>query len=200
MENFEQYLMDKYPDLFHKNEKGEPYCPCGVWAPEGWHAIIEELCGAIQNHINCTSRSELKVNNKLYYFWKFLHDVSDKLHFILILKLFKKLNTAKFNSAWFKFTKKFNTKAGKYARYIPKRPPEVKIDQVKEKYGDLRFYISGGDKRVEGMISFAEYLCSRTCEVSGEKGEHCVRGMWFKTLSPEVRQTDAYKGYVPTKK
>lgn len=192
--------MDTYPHLFYKNEKSESVCPGGVWAPEGWHHIIDELCGAMQRYINCTSRSELKVNNKLYYFWKFLRDALDELHLFIILKLFKKLNTAKFNKGWLDVIKKFNTKAGKYATYVYKRPPDVKIDQIKEKFGDLRFYISGGDKQIEGMISFAEYLCRRTCEVSGEKGELHIRGSWFKTLSPEIAKTDSYAGYRPVKK
>lgn len=200
MENFETYLMDKYPNLFYKNEKGESECPCGASAPEGWHAIIDELCGCIHNHVYGTSRSELEVHNKLYYFWKFLSKAVTKVHLFIILKLFKKLNTAKFNAPWSAISKKFNYIAHKYAKYISKRPPEVKIDQIKEKFGDLRFYITGGDSEVNGMISFAEYLCRRTCEVSGEKGELHVRGSWFKTLAPKTIENDIYKGYTPTKK
>lgn len=199
MENFEQYLMDTYPDFFNKNEKGEPYCPCGVWAPEGWHAVIDELCGAMHRYIKCTSTRELKITSKLYYFWHFLSTAVSALHLFIVLKLCKKLNTSKFNSTWFKSVKYFDSKARKYSKYVPKPPLNVKIDQIKEKFGDLRFYISGGDRQIEGMISFAEYLCRRTCEVSGEKGELHIRGSWFKTLSPEIAKTDSYAGYRPVK-
>ena len=78
-------------------------------------------------------------------------------------------------------------------------PPFVKIEQIKEKFGGLRFYCHGGDDKVAGMIHFAEYLCSRTCEVSGERGELCSRGGWYKTLSENTRNTEAYKDYKPVK-
>lgn len=199
MENFQQYLMDKYPDLFHKNEEGKPVCPCGVWVPEGWHTIVDELCGCIQAYIKGTSRSERKVLSKWYYFWNTLKVVLEEFHLFIILKLFKRLNTSKFNAPWSKLKNKLIRKAGRHIKYVYKHPPEVKIDQVKEKFGGLRFYISGGDKEVQGMIYFAEYLCSKTCEVSGEKGELCVRGAWFKTLASKITETDIYKGYIPVK-
>lgn len=200
MENFEQYLMDKYPDLFHKNEEGKPVCHCGVWVPEGWHTIVDELCGCIQRYTKCTSRSERKVLSKWYYLWDSLKATVEEFHLFLILKLFKRLNTSKFNAPWSKLKNKLNSKAVRHVKYVSAYPPEVKIEQIKEKFGGLRFYIDGGDKEVQGMISFAEYLCGQTCEVSGEKGELCVRGSWFKTLAPKMTETDIYKGYTPIKK
>jgi hypothetical protein len=61
----------------------------------------------------------------------------------------------------------------------------------------LRFYYSGGDDQVSGMVMFAGYLCDKTCEVSGDKGQMCLNGGWYKTLSPSVREKDAYKKYKP---
>jgi hypothetical protein len=199
MENFQQYLMDKYPDLFYKNEEGKPVCHCGVWVPEGWYTIVDELCGCIQAYIKGTSRSERKVLSKWYYFWNTLRVSVKEFHLFLILKLFKRLNTSKFNAPWIKLENKINRKAVRHVKYVYTYPPEVKIGQIKEKFGGLRFYIDGGDKEVQGMISFAEYLCSKTCEVSGNKGELCVRGSWFKTLAPEMTENGVYKGYIPIK-
>ena len=34
--------------------------------------------------------------------------------------------------------------------------PQVTVDQVKEKFGTLRFYTTGGDRLIDGMIWFAE--------------------------------------------
>jgi len=42
-------------------------------------------------------------------------------------------------------------------------PTQVTCDQMKEKFGGLRFYETGGDERVYGMIKMAEYICSQTC-------------------------------------
>lgn len=200
MEDFQQYLMGKYPDLFHKNEEGKPVCHCGVWVPEGWHTIVDELCGCIQTYIKGTYLSERKVLSKWYYFWNTLRVSVEEFHLFLILKLCTRLNTSKFNAPWIKLKNKLNIKAVRHVKYVATYPPEVKIGQIKEKFGHIRFYIDGGDSKVHGMIQFAEYLCSKTCEVSGDKGELCVRGSWFKTLAPETTESGTYKGYIPIKK
>lgn len=47
----------------------------------------------------------------------------------------------------------------------------VKFDQIKEKYGGLRIYFSGGDDYVEGLVSMAEAISYKICEICGNKGE-----------------------------
>lgn len=58
---------------------------------------------------------------------------------------------------------------------------QVVADQVKEKYGTLRFYYHGGDEVVEGMVMMAESLTHRTCESCGCPGKERGGG-WIKTL------------------
>ena len=36
--------------------------------------------------------------------------------------------------------------------------PQVEATQVKEKYGGLRFYVFGGNEKIDSLISFAESL------------------------------------------
>jgi hypothetical protein len=48
--------------------------------------------------------------------------------------------------------------------------PQVIADQVKEKFGTLRFYYHGGDERIEGYVSMTEYLSASTCEDCGAFG------------------------------
>ena len=43
----------------------------------------------------------------------------------------------------------------------------------------------------------AEYLCNQTCEVTGKSGVLCVRGGWYKTLSPELLKESTCEGYKP---
>lgn len=43
--------------------------------------------------------------------------------------------------------------------------------QVKEKFGSLRFYIHGGNDEQYALISFAERMSERTCEVCGKPGK-----------------------------
>lgn len=198
MENFEEYLKEKYPDLFYKKEDGSLECPCGAWVPEGWQTIIDELCGVITSYVKGCYQTEKVITNKIYYLWhnigKFL-DWSHK-HFI---KLFPKLNKSEYNKPFFSFVEKFRQRSYKCVKYNRVYPPSVKIDQIKEKFGGMRFYYSGGDKKIDGMVTFASYLASKTCEVSGEKGALCIRGCWYKTLSENTRNTDPYKEYKPVK-
>jgi hypothetical protein len=58
---------------------------------------------------------------------------------------------------------------------------QVVADQVKEKYGTLRFYYYGGDEVIEGMVSMAESMSHRTCEHCGCPGDHRPGG-YIKTL------------------
>lgn len=64
----------------------------------------------------------------------------------------------------------------------------VKFDQIKEKYGGLRIYFSGGDDYVEGLVSMAEAISYKICEVCGNKGE-CNKSGWFSTLCNTHRES-----------
>lgn len=55
----------------------------------------------------------------------------------------------------------------------------VKFDQIKEKYGGLRIYFSGGDERVEGLVDMAEAISYNVCETCGNKGE-ASKGGWIR--------------------
>ena len=64
----------------------------------------------------------------------------------------------------------------------------VKFDQVKEKYGGLRIYFSGGDEYVEGIINMAEAVSYNTCEVCGNSGRPNEAG-WISTRCEEHRSS-----------
>ena len=100
------------------------------------------------------------------------------------------------------------------------KPPQLFADQVKEKFGTLRFYYHTEleekmsylketgkypelDKILEryynyfdGIVHFAETLSERTCEVTGLKGEMHVTGGggsgWYKTLNCEYAKNDPF--------
>lgn len=61
---------------------------------------------------------------------------------------------------------------------------QVVVEQVKEKFGGLRFYYNGGDDYIAGMVSIAETWAENTCEVCGNRG--VGRNLpWIKTLCDE---------------
>jgi hypothetical protein len=59
--------------------------------------------------------------------------------------------------------------------------PQVTLDQVKEKFGTLRFYYTGGDDYIRGLVTMAEAMSATTCEVCGNPGERRDGG-WIRTL------------------
>ena len=198
MENFEQYLIDKYPDLFYENESGQRECPCGAWVPPGWESIVDELCAAITRYTKHTYRLDHDIISKKYYIWRWIGKVLDWMHQKFI-KIFPRFNKQQYNKPFYSFVEKFRQRSYKCVKYKTVCPPSVKIDQIKEKYGELRFYYSGGDEQVAGMVLMAEYLCNQTCEVTGNPGVLCVRGGWYKTLSPELLKEGTCEGYKPVK-
>lgn len=64
----------------------------------------------------------------------------------------------------------------------------VKFDQVKEKYGGLRLYFSGGDEYIEGLVSLAEAYSYHVCEICGNKGEANKQG-WIAVRCEACRNS-----------
>lgn len=59
--------------------------------------------------------------------------------------------------------------------------PQVVIEQIKEKFGTLRFYYQGGDDYISGAVSLAENLTEQLCEECGGLGKRRSGG-WIRTL------------------
>ena len=89
--------------------------------------------------------------------------------------------------------------------YCKDRPFVIVADQVKEKFGTLRFYYhterSGGEEdsdkdywAIRDIVSKYEKLSEVTCEVTGQPGTmHSSHpGGWFRTLSEEQAKKDGY--------
>lgn len=57
----------------------------------------------------------------------------------------------------------------------------VTIIQIKEKFGGLRVYYSGGDDTVRGLVTMAESWAHGTCQECGECGT-LRPGVWLRTL------------------
>lgn len=65
-------------------------------------------------------------------------------------------------------------------REVPELVPQVTLDQVKEKFGTLRFYYTGGDDIIDGMVRMAESMSGVTCESCGNPGKSRSGG-WIHT-------------------
>jgi hypothetical protein len=58
---------------------------------------------------------------------------------------------------------------------------QVKVEQIKEKFGGLRFYYQGGDDEISGMVRMAEAWADVACEECGAAGKR-RNGGWIRTL------------------
>ncbi len=67
---------------------------------------------------------------------------------------------------------------------IPEKVPQVVVEQIKEKFGGLRFYYQGGDEFIRGLETMAELWAGHTCEECGKPGERRSGG-WIRTLCDE---------------
>jgi hypothetical protein len=75
---------------------------------------------------------------------------------------------------------------------------QVTVGQIKEKFGGLRFYYSGGDDEISGMVSMAESWAARSCETCGNRATKQTTG-WIKNLCDkhfeeyETRKKERFK-------
>ena len=71
------------------------------------------------------------------------------------------------------------------------------INQIKEKFGTLRFYVSGADDQIFRWIDEAERKTTTTCEMCGSSGGlHCRKGVfWVRTLCAAHAEEYDYEPY-----
>lgn len=62
--------------------------------------------------------------------------------------------------------------------------PDFAYAQVKQKWGELRVYVSGATAEARDLISAAELRSRTICEVCGQPGSPCQRRGWYRALCP----------------
>lgn len=104
------------------------------------------------------------------------------------------------DDGWYELLDKCMEKLQYFCDLCSKEGEEVQVvaAQIKEKYGTLSFYTSVyGASKVENsiiddIISEAERKSAYTCEVTGNPGEICKKGGWFRTLCYTQARKDGY--------
>jgi len=77
---------------------------------------------------------------------------------------------------------------------------QVTLDQVKEKFGTLRFYYTGGDDEISGMVRMAESMSGVMCEECSAPAETHGPG-WIRTICKpceeqrEIDRAESLKEY-----
>ncbi len=85
---------------------------------------------------------------------------------------------------WRNSTRESLLKDNPHDHLIPDAVPQVVVEQIKEKFGGLRFYYQGGDEFIRGLETMAELWAGQTCETCGKPGERRSGG-WIRTLCEE---------------
>ena len=171
-DELDKALVEKYPHMFQKR-----YSPmtesCMFWGfccGDGWYKIINTLCGSIEHHI------KWKRNQRVY---DLLRQRAYKRGREALTKFMCKDRVP---SMWDE--ERIDDIMEHGIGKITPRVSRVVVDQVKEKFGGLRFYYHGGDDVVDGMVRMAESWAAQTCEKCGNPGT-TRHGGWVRTLCDE---------------
>lgn len=159
----DEKLCKKYPEIF-RDRHGDIRQTAMVWGfscGDGWYDIIDFLCSQIMSRVAMRKR--------------------------MVDHISKILNQDK--SSWNEWMHNAYTQEKlieaqqEYQKAVDAIPVAF---QVKEKFGGLRFYISGGDEYVRNLIHFVEQLSFRVCEECGTMKDVVTYAIgWNRTLCPE---------------
>ena len=157
----------------------------GFECGDGWYNILNALMGNIQDHIDWKEKQRKQAID-----YNEMVAQAKAGNFDLFEEANKSLTDEEYKNELLA-----GIIAGDF-RKVPESIPQVKLDQVKEKFGTLRFYYTGGDDYVRGLVSMAESMSAITCETCGNPGEQ-TRGGWIKTIcqSCEDKRAAEYQAY-----
>jgi hypothetical protein len=170
-QELDKLLCEKYPKMMvNRNKNMQETCMCwGFDCGDGWFNILDQLMGSIQHHIDWKEKQR-----KWAIDYNEMATQAKAGNFDLFEETVKALPNDEY-----KEKRLAEIVAGDF-RQVPDSIPQVTLDQVKEKFGTLRFYYSGGDDRIDGMVSLAESMTGVTCESCGNVGERRGGG-WVHT-------------------
>jgi hypothetical protein len=161
-QELDKLLCEKYPKMMvNRNKNMQETCMCwGFECGDGWFNILDQLMGNIQHHIDWKEKqrkwameyNEMAAQAKAGNFDLFEASMKDRPN-----DEYKEKRLAEIVAGDF--------------RTVPESIAQVTLDQVKEKFGTLRFYYSGGDDYISGLVSMAESMTGVTCEECGNPGE-----------------------------
>lgn len=177
-EELDKLLCEKYPKMMvNRNKSMTETCMCwGFDCGDGWFNIINQLMGNIQHHIDWRNRQREVVIR-----FNKIRQAGQSGN----AELFADLMAAEYGDKGLSadFIKgraeEFMTQP---LQEVPNEVPQVTLDQVKEKFGTLRFYYTGGDDAIDGMVRMAESMSGVTCESCGNPADRSSDHGWVRTM------------------
>jgi hypothetical protein len=180
-QELDKLLCEKYPKMMvNRNKPMTETCMCwGFDCGDGWYNILNQLMGNIQHHIDWKDKqreyarkyNEMATQAKAGNFDLFEETMKDSID-----PAYKEKRLAEIVAGDF--------------RQVPESIPQVTLDQVKEKFGTLRFYYTGGDDVIDGMVRMAESMSGVTCEECGNPGERRGGGWIYTACNAHTKPED----------
>jgi hypothetical protein len=173
----DEYLCGTYPKIFRDRHAPMTHTAMcwGFEHGDGWFNIIDKMCSNIQHHIDHTRQAR---HDALIYNRALSRAIAGDF------STYNRLS--KWKQRW--IDDALNDPEPQL-KTVPEACPQVIATQVKEKFGTLRFYYSGGDDVVSGIERMAESMSAVTCETCGAPGTQNTQG-WIKTLCESHRKND----------
>jgi len=140
----------------------------GFECGDGWYFILDELMSTIKWHIEQENKNR---DRQPVEKWM------DKLSWKLRIRTSQKRKLLRKLGEWIYDNQ-------------PRGVPHLtfQIDQIKEKFGGLRFYYSGGDDTIDGMVHLAESMSYGTCESCGSTNNVGRTQGWIYTVCGDCRE------------
>ena len=177
-QELDEQLCKNYPKMMvNRNKPMTETCMCwGFDCGDGWFNIINNLMGNIQHHIDWRNRQREVVIR-----FNKIREAGQSGNAELFADLMAQEYGDKGLSADYikQRAEEFMTQP---LQEVPPEIPQVTLDQVKEKFGTLRFYYTGGDDVIDGMVRMAESMSGCTCESCGNTAERGSDGGWVRTM------------------
>lgn len=175
----EQRLFKKYRRIFKTqcSPSGDAVAP-DVYAIEcrdGWFNLIDKLLSSINEHVESSRNQRAR---DLRYNRAFKAALAGNFSYLYNYFQFG-LKTYKIEP-WVVDRAHIELENGRIRDLAP-LVQQVHVSQIKEKFGSLRFYYSGGDDHIAGMVSLAESLSGVICEGCGAPGSK-TRSGWIRVL------------------
>ena len=176
-QELDKLLCEKYPKMMvNRNKNMQETCMCwGFECGDGWYNILNQLMGNIQHHIDWKEKQHnwaVKYNE--------MAQAGKTGNVELFADLVAKEYAVKPTIGAEYIKERCEEMIKNPLRDVPDLIPQVTLDQVKEKFGTLRFYYSGGDDIIDGMVRMAESMSGVTCEECGNPGKSRGGG-WIHT-------------------
>lgn len=176
-QELDKLLCEKYPKMMVNRNKGmQETCMCwGFDCGDGWYNILNQLMGNIQHHIDWKEKQR---NWAIKYNEMAQAGKSGNAELFADLVAQEYADKPTISADYIR--ERCEEMIKNPLRDVPDAIPQVTLDQVKEKFGTLRFYYSGGDEYISGMVTMAEAMSGTTCESCGNPGER-KGGGWVHT-------------------